>query len=112
MEPKIIFEDDYLLILDKPAGWIVNEAATTKGQKVIQTWLKSKDYSIAKSREYRSGVVHRLDKETSGMLVVAKTKDNTLGKIGAIADLARKKSPRVVRPENPTLPDLYQVNFL
>jgi 23S rRNA pseudouridine1911/1915/1917 synthase len=73
MQPKIIFEDNSLMILEKPFGWIVNEAQTTKGQKVLQTWLKEKDYPLAKSREFRSGIVHRLDKETSGILIVAKT---------------------------------------
>ena len=74
MNPKVIYEDEQLLVLDKPAGWIVNEAKTTQGQKVIQQWLQRKAYPLAKDRELRSGIVHRLDKETSGILVVAKTK--------------------------------------
>ncbi len=73
MEPKIIFEDTSLMILEKPSGWIVNEAETTKGQKVLQNWLKKKDYPLAKDKEFRSGIVHRLDKETSGILIIAKT---------------------------------------
>ena len=75
MEPKIIYEDQALLVVDKPSGWIVNEADTTTSQPVLQTWLKSLDYPLAKSREERSGIVHRLDKETSGVLLVAKTKE-------------------------------------
>jgi len=73
MEPKIIFEDETIIVLDKPAGWIVNEAITTKGQQVLQTWLNRRQYPLAGSIEYRSGIVHRLDKETSGILLVAKT---------------------------------------
>lgn len=75
MEPSIIFEDDSLLVINKPAGFIVNEAATTKGQPVVQDWLSKLDYPLSKSKEFRSGIVHRLDKETSGVLVVAKTKE-------------------------------------
>lgn len=75
MEPKIIYEDRSLLIIDKPAGFIVNQAATVKGQKVLQEWLVNKDYLLAKSKEYRAGIVHRLDKETSGLIVVAKKKE-------------------------------------
>ncbi|MFC1710399.1 RluA family pseudouridine synthase [Patescibacteria group bacterium] len=71
-EPQIIFEDKYILALVKPAGWIVNKAATTTNQPVLQSWLEKKDYPIAKSMELRSGIVHRLDKETSGILLVAK----------------------------------------
>jgi len=73
MEPDIIFEDESIFVLDKPPGWIVNEAITTKGQRVLQMWLNKRQYPLAGSREYRSGIVHRLDKETSGILLVAKT---------------------------------------
>lgn len=76
MEPGVIFEDDSLIILDKPTGWIVNEVATSGETPVIQTWLKENfDYPASQSEEERSGVVHRLDKETSGVLIIAKTKD-------------------------------------
>jgi 23S rRNA pseudouridine1911/1915/1917 synthase len=75
MEPKVVYQDDSLFIIDKPAGWIVNEAETTKGQKVIQEWLDQFDYPLSGNREFRSGIVHRLDKETSGILLVAKTKE-------------------------------------
>jgi 23S rRNA pseudouridine1911/1915/1917 synthase len=75
MEPKVIFEDEQLLILDKPSGWVVNESQTTKHQKVIQRWLTKRPYPLAKSADMRAGIVHRLDKETSGILIVAKTKE-------------------------------------
>lgn len=76
VEPKIIFQDKTILVIEKPSGWITNEADTTTNQPVIQSWLKTKfKYSIANSTEFRSGIVHRLDKETSGLLVVAKTKE-------------------------------------
>lgn len=76
MEPKIIFEDDSLFVIEKPAGWIVNEAATTKNQPVLQTWLRQFDYPLADDSESRHGIVHRLDKETSGVMIVAKDKDS------------------------------------
>lgn len=75
MEPKIIYEDQDLLVVDKPSGWIVNEADTTTSQPVLQTWLKRLSYPLANSGQERSGIVHRLDKETSGILIVAKTKE-------------------------------------
>ena len=74
MRTKVIFEDESLLVLDKPAGIVVNRAETTKDE-TIQDWLegyfKLKDRGIGG----RAGIVHRLDKETSGILVVAKTKE-------------------------------------
>lgn len=76
MNPKIIFEDETLLILDKPSGWIVNEAETAKGQKVLQTWLRQNfRFPISNNKKLRSGIVHRLDKETSGALIIAKTEE-------------------------------------
>jgi len=75
VQPEIIFEDKFLIVLDKPAGWVVNRAETTKRQKTVQDWLKKDfDYPLAKNDAWRSGIVHRLDKETSGLLVIAKTK--------------------------------------
>ncbi|OGM18486.1 hypothetical protein A2686_02670 [Candidatus Woesebacteria bacterium RIFCSPHIGHO2_01_FULL_38_10] len=76
MEPEIIFEDESLLILSKPSGWIVNEAKTTLGRLVVQGWIaKNFQYPISKNKLFRNGIVHRLDKETSGILLLAKTSD-------------------------------------
>ena len=75
MQPTILFEDLNILVLDKPSGWVVNDAETTRNQITLQAWLSKKNYPLAPSREFRSGIVHRLDKETSGVLVVAKTKE-------------------------------------
>lgn len=73
-KPCVVHEDDSLLVLDKPAGWIVNEANTAKSP-VVQKWLRDNfNYTLSGSRFYRSGIVHRLDKETSGVLLVAKEK--------------------------------------
>lgn len=76
MEPKIIFQDESLFVVDKPSGWITNDADTTTTQPVLQTWIRDNfDYPLKGDREMRDGIVHRLDKETSGILLVAKTKE-------------------------------------
>ena len=75
-EPGVLYEDKVLMVIDKPSGWIVNNAQTVKDQPVIQSWLYSDhSYPIAKKKELRSGIVHRLDKETSGVLLIAKTEN-------------------------------------
>ena len=72
-EPEVIFQDEHLLVINKPAGWVVNDASTVKHNLVIQNWIKNNfDFPISKSVEFRSGIVHRLDKETSGVLLIAK----------------------------------------
>lgn len=72
LTPKIIFEDENLLVIDKQAGMVVNRAKTTK-EKTVQDWVE--DYLKIKDRGIgdRAGIVHRLDKETSGLLLIAKT---------------------------------------
>jgi len=74
--PKKIFEDGDFLVINKPSSWITNSAATTKDQPVVQDWLaKNFKFETSSSKLYRSGIVHRLDKETSGLLLIAKTKE-------------------------------------
>ncbi len=83
MDPKIIFEDDSILVIDKPAGVIVNRADTAKEFGTIQDWAEEKIGISSNSKpdselsEFirRGGVVHRLDKETSGLLILAKNED-------------------------------------
>ncbi|MDO8570113.1 MAG: RluA family pseudouridine synthase [Candidatus Daviesbacteria bacterium] len=65
---KVIFQDDYLLVLDKPPGLVVTSSETNY-EKTLEDILKS-DFGI---KIDRGGIVHRLDKDTSGLLVVAKT---------------------------------------
>ena len=72
MDTKIIFEDKNILLLNKPSGAVMNRANTTK-KPTIQDWLEKylrlKDEGIGG----RAGIVHRLDKGTSGIIIVAKT---------------------------------------
>ncbi len=76
MKPTILFEDDYFFVIDKPTGWIVNDANTVTTQPVIQKWLReTQEYPLKGNLEMRDGIVHRLDKETSGILIVAKTEE-------------------------------------
>lgn len=70
--PKVLFEDASVIVIDKPSGWIVNKASTTTTQPVIQDWLEKLEFNLSGNDEYRSGIVHRIDKETSGILIIAK----------------------------------------
>lgn len=74
IQPSVLFEDDSIIVLEKPSGWITNSAITTKDQPVIEDWLaKNFNFPIFNDLLLRHGIVHRLDKETSGILIVAKT---------------------------------------
>lgn len=73
----VVYEDDSMLIVDKPAGLVVHPSAGHPGGTLVNALLgRSRDRgeplgSIAGVG--RPGIVHRLDKETSGLIVVAKT---------------------------------------
>lgn len=71
--PKIIFEDDSILVVSKPSGLTVHEGSGTRESTLVD-WLKQNGYQLAPSDDKdREGIVHRLDRETSGLMVVAKT---------------------------------------
>lgn len=66
----ILFEDDQLLVIDKPAGLVVHPAAGHRDGTLQNALLHHRPRL---DRAPRAGIVHRLDKDTSGLLVVAKT---------------------------------------
>lgn len=70
-EPSLIYIDPSFLVLDKPSGWVVNSATTTKAP-VVQEWLEANNARLGTRGVDRMGIVHRLDKETSGILLVAR----------------------------------------
>ena len=90
MEPKILFEDEALLVVGKPPGMIVNKSETTKDLFTMQDWAEERLQSILSKTQpieqvdtqgsidspevfySRAGIAHRLDKETSGILLIGK----------------------------------------
>ncbi|MCE1166188.1 MAG: RluA family pseudouridine synthase, partial [Bacteroidetes bacterium] len=72
----IVFEDDYLLIVNKPAGMVTHPAyknySGTLVNAVMYYSMKKKDSLSNLNGFERAGIVHRLDKDTSGLLVIAK----------------------------------------
>ena len=71
----ILYEDDHLLVIDKPSGLTVHPAPSVKEPTLVD-WLKHHDIRLSTlSGEERHGIVHRLDKGTSGVMVVAKTNE-------------------------------------
>lgn len=74
MPLRVLFEDDWVLVLDKAAGISVHPGAGTRGEPtLVQGLLHHCRWLSRVGGPERPGIVHRLDKETSGCLVVAKT---------------------------------------
>jgi len=70
----ILFEDDHLLVVDKPAGMVVHPAPGHYTGTLANALLAHINTSFDSRLDiFRPGIVHRLDKDTSGLLVVAKT---------------------------------------
>ena len=74
-EPKIIFEDEDFLVINKPSGLLVHPTARLEKNTLVD-WLLKKYPEIKNvgGENYREGIIHRLDKEVSGVMLVAKTK--------------------------------------
>jgi len=74
MDLKILFEDEHLLVLDKPAGLVVHPAPGNPDRTLVNALVAHCGDSFAGiGGVRRPGIVHRLDKDTSGLMVVAKT---------------------------------------
>jgi 23S rRNA pseudouridine1911/1915/1917 synthase len=89
---QIVFEDDDVLVIDKPAGMVVHPAPGNWTGTLVNA-LKGRGGATAPvGGEEREGIVHRLDKETSGLLLVARTEraHRALGAAMARREIVRR----------------------
>src|SRR5579859_1075856 len=86
---EVEYEDDAILVIDKPAGLVVHPGSGNWSGTLLNALLR---HAPALAGVPRAGIVHRLDKQTSGLLVVAKT-------IPAQVDLVRQLQSRTVTRE-------------
>jgi 23S rRNA pseudouridine1911/1915/1917 synthase len=70
---RILFQDEHLIVVEKPAGMVVHPAHGHPGGTLVNVLLSHADRLSGIGGVARPGIVHRLDKDTSGILVVAKT---------------------------------------
>ena len=70
---SVVYEDEALLVVDKPAGMVVHPAPGNWSGTLVNALLGRGGSLSSEGEPERAGMVHRLDKETSGLLVVAKT---------------------------------------
>lgn len=103
MEPTILFENDELVVIDKPYGMLVHEDGVSEATTVVD-WLLGRAPEARGVGELglspqgkeleRSGVVHRLDRETSGVMVLAKQQATFTSLKQQFLDRAVKKEYR------------------
>lgn len=87
IELSVVHEDDTLLVIDKPAGMVVHPGSGNWEGTMLNALLH---HAPQLERVPRAGIVHRLDKDTSGLLVVAKT-------LEAQTELVRQLQSRTVK---------------
>ena len=88
-EIEVVLEDDHLIVVDKPPGLVVHPAPGHRGPTLAEAL---RDRARGGPDPERAGIVHRLDRDTSGLLVVAKTE-------AAHADLQAQLKRREIRRE-------------
>ncbi len=86
---EVVYEDDAILVIDKPAGLVVHPGSGNWEGTLLNALLA---HAPGVAEVPRAGIVHRLDKDTSGLLVVAKT-------LTAQTDLVRQLQARTVKRE-------------
>ncbi len=72
MDLRIAYEDEHLMVVDKPAGLVVHPASGHATGTLVQGLLA---HDIAGGDAARPGIVHRLDRDTSGLMVVARSEE-------------------------------------
>src|SRR6476661_6323818 len=91
MDLRIVYEDAAVLVIDKPAGLVTHPAPGHPGGTLVNGLLAHTD-QLSLHGDIRPGIVHRLDKDTSGLLVVARTD-------AAHAALVRQHQARTMQKE-------------
>lgn len=107
----VLFEDDYLLLISKPPGLVVHPGSGQTTGTLVHGLLYRYANISEVGDELRPGIVHRLDKDTSGIMVIAKTvqahrelvncfKNHKLKKeyFAVVHGVMQKQSDRVVKP--------------
>ena len=84
LEPTVLYEDSDVVVIDKPSGLMVHPDAINTKEKTLIDWIEKKypemegvgePFLLKDGKEIaRPGIVHRLDRDTSGVLVLARTK--------------------------------------
>jgi 23S rRNA pseudouridine1911/1915/1917 synthase len=92
----IVFEDDHLLIIDKPAGMVVHPAGPRRTGTVVNALLHRYGSLPVPGAPDRPGIVHRLDKGTSGLLAVARDMTTYYGLVEQIRTRRVCREYRVV----------------
>jgi 23S rRNA pseudouridine1911/1915/1917 synthase len=85
MDLRIAYEDEHLVVVDKPAGLVVHPAPGHTSGTLVHGLL---EHDVAGGDDERPGIVHRLDRDTSGLMVVARSEEA----YGRLQELVRERT--------------------
>jgi len=85
---NIVYEDEYLLVLNKPAGLVVHPGAGNQNGTLVNGLLA---HNLDQKNLPRAGIVHRLDKDTTGLMMVAKTLETHNALVGQLQEREVKR---------------------
>lgn len=97
----ILFEDEHLLAIDKPSGMVVHPAPGHPNGTFVNALLHHCNNIEEVGEEHRPGIVHRLDKDTSGVLIAAKTRRAHEALVNLFAERKMKKEYLAICIGNP-----------
>ena len=72
MDLNIVFEDDYLMVINKPSGLTVHPGSGNSDNTLVNGLMYYTNNLSSVGGDFRPGIVHRLDKDTSGLMIIAK----------------------------------------
>ncbi len=85
---EVVYEDDHLMVVFKPAGVVVHAAAGVRSGTLVDALVAAGKDLAPQAGADRPGIVHRLDRDVSGLLIVAKTDEAHSALVGAMAHRA------------------------
>lgn len=106
---EVLFEDSNLLVVSKPRGLPTHPASTWKGPTLVNALLARGGKLSHGSADFRPGIVHRLDKDTTGLLIVAK-KDSVHRKLAKMIQTRQVKRSYVVIVEGKSVQPRFDVD--
>jgi 23S rRNA pseudouridine1911/1915/1917 synthase len=89
---KIVFEDEHIVVVEKPSGLVVHPAYGHYNDTLVNALVAMKIQLSPIGAPLRPGVVHRLDKDTSGLMILAKTADSHIELTRAIKERRVKRT--------------------
>ena len=93
LEPRVLLEDEHIVVLDKPSGLMMHGTSPGDARPSIAHWLVARygpNLPIGQGAD-RPGIVHRLDRETSGVCVAARTREALEDLMGQFAERSVEK---------------------